>query len=191
MGGPRRGPGEAVEALDEAIDIVRQAWSGARSVKLDGKHYRAHGYHPGPAPLHPIEIWIGAYRPRMLRLTGRMADGWMPSLGRLDISDLASMHVLIDEGARAAGRHPASIRRLINISGSIGDVETSAGGVGSLGDGLAGSADDWVERITGWVAANGFDTFILWPSLPDEQQVRAWAEIAWRVREVVAARRAR
>ena len=27
-----------------------------------------------------IDIWIGAYKPRMLALTGRKADGWLPSL---------------------------------------------------------------------------------------------------------------
>src|SRR4029077_7026699 len=64
MGGPRRTPPEAVAALAEAIDIIRQAWSGARSVQHDGPYYRAHGYHPGPPPAHNIEIWIGAYRPR-------------------------------------------------------------------------------------------------------------------------------
>src|SRR5260221_11306933 len=46
MGGPRRSPGEATEALEEAIAIIRQAWSEVRSVQFDGKHYRAHGYHP-------------------------------------------------------------------------------------------------------------------------------------------------
>lgn len=32
---------------------------------------------------NPIRIWLGAYRPRMLELTGRLADGWIPSLGYL------------------------------------------------------------------------------------------------------------
>src|SRR6266545_4963193 len=81
MGGPRRTAAEAVEALEEAIAIIRQAWSQERSVRLDGRHYQVRGYHPGPAPAHGIEIWIGAYKPRMLRLIGRLADGWLPSVG--------------------------------------------------------------------------------------------------------------
>ena len=48
MGGPRRSPGQAVEALEEAIAIIRQAWSGLRSVRSQGRHYQADGYHPGP-----------------------------------------------------------------------------------------------------------------------------------------------
>ena len=37
FGGPRRTPGEAVEALDEAIDVIRLLWSEERSVSFDGK----------------------------------------------------------------------------------------------------------------------------------------------------------
>lgn len=190
MGGPRRTPAEAVAALAEAIDIIRQAWSGARSVQHDGTFYRAHGYHPGPPPVHDIEIWIGAYRPRMLRLTGSLADGWLPSLGRSTIEQLAQMHALIDDGARDAGRDPSKIRRLINLGGTIGGGEELSG-LGSIDGGLGGTADEWVERLTGWVTDLGFDTFVFWPGPGGEQQVEAWAQIAPQVRDAVAARRAR
>jgi alkanesulfonate monooxygenase SsuD/methylene tetrahydromethanopterin reductase-like flavin-dependent oxidoreductase (luciferase family) len=183
MGGPRRSPGEATEALEEAIAIIRQAWSEVRSVQFDGKHYRAHGYHPGPPPAHDIEIWIGAYKPRMLRLTGRLADGWLPSLGRMTIDDLAAMQKVIDEGARDAGRNPSEVRRMLNVTGSIGAEPAQNGG-------LAGSSDQWAERLTTWATDVGIDTFILWPSIPEEQQVQIWGtEVAPRVRAEVAARR--
>ena len=191
MGGPRRSPAEAVAALTEAIDMIRQAWSGARAVQHDGTFYRAHGYHPGPPPAHPIEIWIGAYKPRMLRLTGGLADGWLPSLGRSSIEQLAQMHALVDEGARDAGRDPSEIRRLINVGGSIGEIGTAAEGLGSIGSGLGGSPDEWVERLAAWVTEFGFDTFVFWPGPGGEQQVEAWAtQVAPRVRDDVAARRA-
>jgi alkanesulfonate monooxygenase SsuD/methylene tetrahydromethanopterin reductase-like flavin-dependent oxidoreductase (luciferase family) len=80
FGGPRRTPGESVEALDEAIDVIRLLWSEERSVSFEGKHYRLDGARPGPRPAHPIGIWVGAFKPRMLRLVGRKADGWLPSL---------------------------------------------------------------------------------------------------------------
>jgi alkanesulfonate monooxygenase SsuD/methylene tetrahydromethanopterin reductase-like flavin-dependent oxidoreductase (luciferase family) len=183
MGGPRRSPGEAIAALEEAIAIIRQAWSEVRSVQFDGKHYRALGYHPGPRPAHDIEIWIGAYKPRMLGLTGRLADGWLPSLGRLTVDDLAAMQKVIDEGAREAGRNPSEVRRMLNITGSIGAEPTEGGG-------LAGSGDYWVDTLSGWATDIGFDTFILWPAIPDEQQVAIWgSEVAPRVRAEVAALR--
>ena len=50
VGGPRRSPGEAVEALEEAIAIIRGAWGldGNRTVDVDGEHYRVKGMHAGP-----------------------------------------------------------------------------------------------------------------------------------------------
>ena len=121
MGGPRRTPGEAVEALEEAITVLRQLWdTGTRGgVRLAGKHYSIEGAKRGPAPAHPIDIWIGAYKPRMLRLTGRVADGWLPSAGYLGPEALAEANLIIDEAAEAAGRVPADVRRLYNISGSF------------------------------------------------------------------------
>ncbi len=111
MGGPRRTPGEAVEALEEAITVLRQLWDtdtrgGAR---LAGKHYVLEGAKRGPAPAHPIGIWVGAYKPRMLRLTGRVADGWLPSSGYLGPDALAEANLIIDEAA--AERRPGARRR--------------------------------------------------------------------------------
>jgi alkanesulfonate monooxygenase SsuD/methylene tetrahydromethanopterin reductase-like flavin-dependent oxidoreductase (luciferase family) len=184
MGGPRRPPGEAVEALEEAIAIVRQAWSGQRSVQLEGKHYQVNGYHPGPLPAHDIEIWVGAYRPRMLRLIGRLADGWLPSVGSsLSPTALPAMQRRIDEAATRAGRDPADIRRMVNLSGGIGGAATSDRGI-------SGSVDDWVDLLAGWATELGVDTFILWPTAPGTEQVERFAsEVVPRVRAEVAARR--
>jgi alkanesulfonate monooxygenase SsuD/methylene tetrahydromethanopterin reductase-like flavin-dependent oxidoreductase (luciferase family) len=117
MGGPRRTPGESVSALEEAMKIIRAFLDGETSVRLDGEHYRAKGAKPGPAPAHRIGLWLGAYRPRMLRLTGRLGDGWLPSLGNLPEEDIARRQGIIDEAARRAGRDPSSIVRAINVGG--------------------------------------------------------------------------
>src|SRR5919201_3131690 len=117
MGGPRRTPGESVDALEEAIAIMRAFWSGERSVSFDGDHYQVRGAKPGPAPAHPIGIWVGAYGPRMLRLTGRRGDGWLPSLGDnyMKAEAAPAMHAAVDEAARAADRDPAEIERAGNV----------------------------------------------------------------------------
>ena len=79
MGGRRLTPGQAVEALGEAIDIIRAIWDvGNRShLRVDGIYYRVNGAKRGPAPAHDIGIWVGALKPRMLRLIGAKADGWL------------------------------------------------------------------------------------------------------------------
>src|SRR5919201_3626614 len=146
MAGPRRSPRETVQALSEAIDVIRAIWDPAerRGVYVDGEHYRVRGAKRGPAPAHDISIWIGALKPGMLRLIGEKADGWLPSLAYLQDGDLGRGNRIIDEAASAAGRDPREIRRLLNISP---DVAT-------------------VDRLLPLVLANGVSTFILWAEDP-------------------------
>jgi alkanesulfonate monooxygenase SsuD/methylene tetrahydromethanopterin reductase-like flavin-dependent oxidoreductase (luciferase family) len=183
MGGPRRRPGEAVEALEEAIGLLRDLWSDQPSVRFEGAHYRVVGVKPGPAPAHPIGIWIGGFGPRMLALTGRLADGWVPSSPYVPPERLGAAQARIDEAAAAAGREPAAIRRLYNISGRIGP-----GGGGFLD----GPAAQWVEELLPLVTETGMDTFVLWPSESPARQLELFAaEVAPALREAVAAHRGR
>ena len=75
-GGHRLSPGQAVTGLDEAITIIRQVWAADQrgGVRVAGQQHRVAGAKRGPAPAHDIGIWVGGYRPRMLRLIGRVAD---------------------------------------------------------------------------------------------------------------------
>ncbi|MFI6737011.1 LLM class flavin-dependent oxidoreductase [Nonomuraea sp. NPDC050451] len=117
MGAQRLTPGQAVDALEEAIPIIRAAWDTDAPGTIDhhGEHYRVTAPR-GPRPAHDIGIWLGAYKPRMLRLTGRLADGWLPSLPYLqDIGKLGEGNAIIDEAAAEAGRSPRDIRRLLNL----------------------------------------------------------------------------
>jgi alkanesulfonate monooxygenase SsuD/methylene tetrahydromethanopterin reductase-like flavin-dependent oxidoreductase (luciferase family) len=186
FGGPRRTPGESVEALDEAIEVIRLLWSEERSVSFDGKHYRLDDARPGPRPAHPMGIWVGAFKPRMLRLVGRKADGWLPSLGVLSRDELRAANDRIDAAAEKAGRDPASIRRIINLQGLIGDAPPpprSELPVGYLaGEPFGGPADWWVETLAGFVD-DGFDTIVFWPvqTAPDQVELLA-AEVVPRLR---------
>jgi alkanesulfonate monooxygenase SsuD/methylene tetrahydromethanopterin reductase-like flavin-dependent oxidoreductase (luciferase family) len=118
MGGPRRTPGESVTALEEAMQIIRAYLDMEQpSVRFSGEHYTVSGAKPGPAPAHRVGLWVGAYGPRMLRLTGRRGDGWLPSVGGhyLDPAKVADRQSAIDEAARKAGRDPGDIVRAANV----------------------------------------------------------------------------
>ena len=123
MGGSVRTPGESVSAVEEAIQVTRRMWSGERNLKFEGRFYQLSGVNAGPKPAHDMGIWLGAYRPRMLGITGRLADGWVPSLGYLKPEDLTTANERIDEAARAAGRDPKSIRRVLNYGYPV-DTDT-------------------------------------------------------------------
>lgn len=168
MGGPRRTPAEAIAALAEAIDVIRAMWSGERAVRAGGDVYRVNGVHPGPAPAHPIGIWVGAYRPRMLELTGRLADGWLPSSGFVPSERLPDLHERIDAAAVAAGRDPARIRRLYNVMGTV----TESGSTGFL----HGPPGQWVEELSELALLYRMETFIFAPEEDPERQLRRFAE---------------
>jgi alkanesulfonate monooxygenase SsuD/methylene tetrahydromethanopterin reductase-like flavin-dependent oxidoreductase (luciferase family)/FAD/FMN-containing dehydrogenase len=181
MGGPRLTPGQAVDALSEAIDVIRGIWdvSERGGVRVDGEHHRVRGARRGPEPAHDIAIWLGAYKPRMLRLTGRKADGWLPSLPYMSLEDLAPANRTIDEAATAAGRDPREVRRLLNVQGAL-----SAARAGFL----QGPAEQWVEELLPLVLEHGFSTFIL--SGDDPRSIAIFGqEVAPALREAVALER--
>jgi alkanesulfonate monooxygenase SsuD/methylene tetrahydromethanopterin reductase-like flavin-dependent oxidoreductase (luciferase family) len=120
MGAPSRTPAESGDALAEAIAVIRELLDtdAAGGVFLDHEHFPIRGAKRGPAPAQrPIPIWLGVLRPKGLRLVGRAADGWLPSFGRLEhgAESLDAGHAVIDAAARAAGREPRDIRRLLNV----------------------------------------------------------------------------
>jgi alkanesulfonate monooxygenase SsuD/methylene tetrahydromethanopterin reductase-like flavin-dependent oxidoreductase (luciferase family) len=150
MGGATRSPREAVDALERAIPEIREFWNG------EGKWN-------GPPPAHDIGIWIGAYRPRMLRITGALADGWVPSLGYLPPEEVPEAMARVDEAAREAGRDPAVIRRVYNLREGAG-----------------------AEELADFATELGFDTFIF--PVGDDLD-RLMREVIPAVREEVRRRR--
>ena len=180
MGGPRRTAGESVDALREAIAVIRALWTPGHGARLHGKHYDLNGAKPGPFPVHQVGIWVGAYKERMLRLTGELADGWLPSSPYAPPEQLAAMNAVIDAAAIDAGRPPAAVRRIYNIAGSFG---------GSGAGFLEGPPKVWAEQLAGLALDEGMSGFVL---MADDALTveRFAAEVAPSVRELVARERA-
>ena len=181
MGGPTRTPAQAVAAVDEAIDVMRALWDTDTrgGVKVDGDQYRVHGAKRGPAPAHPMSIWIGAVQPRMLKLVATKADGWLPSLSYVPLQQLREGNRTIDAAAAAAGRNTARIRRLLNISGEFHSHSTGL---------LHGPPSQWVDDLLPLATEDGISTFIL--ASDDGYALRTFAEkVVPPLREAVAATR--
>lgn len=171
LGGPRRSPGEAVDAFEEAVAIIRALWSGERGLQVSGEHYRLAGAHSGPVPATDVSIWSGAGGTRMLEMTGRLCDGWIPSSPYVPPEKLDEHHRRIDEGAREAGRDPSEIRRIYNVTGRIRPGPASGF--------LEGDQGHWVTELGELAAEKRMDAFVM--MVPDEDpgsQVRAFAEVA-------------
>lgn len=179
MGGPRRKPGQAATALREAVAVIRAMWSQERTVRVDGEYYSLSGVHPGPAPAHPIGLWLGVLGPRLLAELGRSADGWIPSAGYVEPDQLADKHARIDDAAGESGRDPATIQRIYNIFGTVTAGESQGF--------LHGPPQQWIDQLTELVLEYGMDSFILGTDGDDPVQIRTFAEdIAPAVRAAVS-----
>jgi alkanesulfonate monooxygenase SsuD/methylene tetrahydromethanopterin reductase-like flavin-dependent oxidoreductase (luciferase family) len=168
MGGRRLDPGDSVEALEEGIQVIRELWDIRElgAVQFEGKYYRLAGALPGPPHPHDISIWVGAFKPRMQRLIGRLADGWWPTLPALKPGDLAAGNAVIDAAAEQAGRDPHAIRRLLNLGGGyVPAGETAA-------------------ELARFALDDGIGTFVV--SANDPRPIADFAsEVVPRVREAV------
>jgi alkanesulfonate monooxygenase SsuD/methylene tetrahydromethanopterin reductase-like flavin-dependent oxidoreductase (luciferase family) len=154
MGGRPLSPKQSVDHVEVAIGELREYWQGG-------------GKFEGPAPAHEIGIWLGAYRPRMLRVTGALCDGWIPSQSYLPPEQVPEAMQRIDDAAAAEGRDPKAIRRLYNL---IGDAEPTP------------------EQLADYVEL-GFDSFIFSPA--DAHAIEPIAhDVIPAVKEEVARRRA-
>ena len=168
-----------MEALSEAIDIVRGIWdvSAPHGVRVEGKHYHVQVAQRGPSPAHDISIWVPAGGLRMRRLVGEKADGWISGgawMTHVD-NELATGNRIIDEAATAAGRDPRDIRPIFDSRGSFSPSRRGF---------LQGPPRQWVEDLLPLVIEQGVSIFILVGD--DPRAIERWSrEVAPALREAV------
>ncbi len=179
MGGPRWSSGEALAALEDALRLLRLLWEKAETgdaVTYRGRIFRVEGLAFGPKPVRPIPLWVGAIRPRALRLTGALADGLSISTPYVPPERLPEVQRQLELGARSAGRDPAAVRRLYNLLGVLQVPGARPLRVNRPGF-LEGDAAAWVDAIVRFVSL-GMDTFVFWPVAGDYvAQARHFVEV--------------
>lgn len=171
FGGPERPIGDTVGAFGEALGLMRRLWQPGGDVDHDGRYHRVVAAQVSPKPDPAIPVWVGAFGPRMLALTGTHGDGWLPTNAYLDLDDVPDMQARIDKAAIDAGRDPAAIRRVLNVFGRITD-----GGPVENGKRLTGPVDAWVETLSDYRDRLGFDSFVFWPNSDRPEQTRIFLE---------------
>jgi len=114
---------DKVDGLREAISITRGLWSQPRFT-FTGRLHRTDSADLEPKPAHPIPIWLGTFGDRALRLTGQLADGWIPSYGYRPLHQYQAMRQRVLTAAREAGRDPAGINCALHMQAHVGDRVT-------------------------------------------------------------------
>jgi alkanesulfonate monooxygenase SsuD/methylene tetrahydromethanopterin reductase-like flavin-dependent oxidoreductase (luciferase family) len=186
-GVPRLKPGARTRALEEAITLIRALSGGGDPVTFDGEFYQVQDLAPAAAAAPPI--WVGALGPKTLAVTGRHADGWIPGhLADWRSQEVAQSRPLLDEAAVAAGRSPADIATIYNVSGHIGSTPLATTR-DTEGRWVGGGVAQWVEELT-YAAlecgAAAFNYLVEPGDTLNDTAVERWAnEIAPAVREAV------
>jgi alkanesulfonate monooxygenase SsuD/methylene tetrahydromethanopterin reductase-like flavin-dependent oxidoreductase (luciferase family) len=168
LGVPQRSPGETVQATEEALDILHGLWAEP-AFSYAGQYFQIEGASLEPRPAYPISVWLGAYGPKMLALTGRKADGWFPSLVALEPDAAYAKLQLIRRAAANAGRDPDTLTYAYNVGVRIEagknneDSARPQPGQPRAPGQIAGAAPAVAAQLAAFLH-NGFTFLNLWPS---------------------------
>jgi phthiodiolone/phenolphthiodiolone dimycocerosates ketoreductase len=116
-----------VERTEEALRILRMFFDGVGPHDFKGEHFTLDQALMGlraPQGRTP-EVWVGANGPRMLKLTGRYADGWVPS-ELVEPAEYRRRWGIVRDAAAAAGRDPDAIVAAGGVPIVVADTDAEA-----------------------------------------------------------------
>lgn len=165
----------------EAVATIRALWeSDGKPVNRDSEFFPLHNatFDLPPYKGKWPEIWIASHGPRMLRATGRYADGWFPGAIFQPAEYRACLDV-VRTAASDAGRDPTAIRAanfLYVVTGrSRDEVDEALNSVAMKTFALLAPAAEW-ERHGGQhpmgADFGGFQDIV--PQVLDEQTVLSY-----------------
>ena len=99
--------------LRESVHVIRELACG-RAVDYNGSSIRFPW-----ASKSELEVWVAAYGPKALALTGEVADGFILQLADLSIAEWTIKAVR--DAAKAAGRDPESVKICVAAPAYVGD----------------------------------------------------------------------
>ena len=112
-----------VDRFEEALEIIVRLLR-EDSVTFHGRWYTLDDAFVGPPPAHRTPILVAARRPRMMRITARLADAWQTAwYGRPDDKfrpELDEMRA----ACQAEGRDPATLQMMVGLTVGASDPET-------------------------------------------------------------------
>jgi probable F420-dependent oxidoreductase len=155
FGLPVREPRQKIDALEEAMEIIRRVWKEPL-LTFHGRHYSVHDASIDPRPERPVPLWLGTYGRRALRLTGRVADGWIPSYPFAPPDRWREMRDLVRKAAEEANRDPSQIEFAYNVGVRLdgsGDTRRPI---------VSGSTEEVAETL-GRFVRDGVTFINLWP----------------------------
>ena len=160
---------DKVDGLEEAVSIIRGLWSEP-GFTFSGRLYGTEAAELEPKPEHRIPIWLGTFGERALALTGRLADGWIPSYELAPPERVVGMRKRVLRAAHEVGREPEEITCVYNMEIRVDERAESRP------DGVSGSPEVVADRLCSFVKL-GFTAMNFIPRGPGaEEQIERLAK---------------
>jgi len=105
-----------VSRLEESINVIKLLWKEEKKIDFNGKFWKLKDAVLSLKPIkknRPPPIWIGAHGPKMLELTGKIGDGWLPF--NLNPEKYKESLEQIQTSAKNHGRNPDDITSGIEL----------------------------------------------------------------------------
>ena len=155
-------PRQKVDGMAEAIQVIKGLWTQPRFT-FGGDLYQTAAADLEPKPAQPIPIWLGTFGERALAVTGRLADGWIPSYGYVPPERLPVMRERVLAAAHQAGRDPSRITCALHLQVRVDEHAPMDGSV------VSGPPAAVAEQLTGFIRL-GFTALSLTPAGPEAEQ---------------------
>ncbi len=158
------------EALEILVPLLREG-----HVDFRGRFYTVRDceLRPPPRPGGP-PIWVAAFRPRMLRLAARWADG-LVTAWHAEPEALRAPFGSLDVACREAGRDPAALARVAGV------IVALAGEPATRRDVVRGTPAEIAARLDGFRAA-GVDHLVCMLHPRDARGLERFAPVLAAVR---------
>jgi len=171
---------DRIEALDEAVQIIRKMWT-EDAVRFNGKHYKVNGAYcnPKPDPKPPIMIG-GAGEKLTLRVVASQADWWNAVLPP---EEYAHKLTVLRNHCESVGRDYDSIKK--TWAGCVAIAKTQEAALETVrenpfaaaGPTLAGTSEQIIQRIKEFTDL-GVEHFILrFLDFPSQTGIKQFTEV--------------
>jgi F420-dependent hydroxymycolic acid dehydrogenase len=108
---------ERHDRLTEAIQLIRQLWSGQR-ISFQGRYFQTNQLKIYDLPPSPPPIFVAAGGPKSAHLAGQYGDGWILQANELKDKKLVAA---FNQGAQNSGRDPATLGKRAEMFAVVGD----------------------------------------------------------------------
>lgn len=129
--------GVRVKQLDETLQIIKALWT-QKTTTFAGEYYRVTEAYCEPRPDPIPTIMVGAFKPKMLRLTAKYADWW--NVSSTGIGGYRRMAEAFERACAEVGRDPSTVRR--SWCGGCACAPTQAAADALAGDRVSSSNDE-------------------------------------------------